>query len=93
MLIGSYVYFASMYGWAYLLNHGIGSLEISQDSTNIGLIIRPLLKGAETPLHGLHVGRSGGVLAAPMDVIPSKKKRQQLGMTGLSQRRAKKGKK
>lgn len=62
------------YGWAYLLNHGIGSLEIGQNSTNIGLIVRPLLEGTETPLHGLHVGRSGGVLAAPMDVIPSKKK-------------------
>lgn len=39
---------------SYPLNHIVCSFKVGQHSTNIGLVIGPLSKGAETPLHGLH---------------------------------------
>lgn len=39
---------------SYPLNHVVCSFEVCQHDTNIGLVIGPLSKGAETPLHGLH---------------------------------------
>jgi hypothetical protein len=39
---------------SYSLNHVICSFKVCQHDTNIGLVIGPLSKGAETPLHGLH---------------------------------------
>ena len=39
---------------AYSFDHVVCSFEVCQHDTNIGLVIGPLSKGAETPLHGLH---------------------------------------
>ena len=39
---------------SYPLDHVVCSFEVCQHDTNIGLVIGPLSKGAETPLHGLH---------------------------------------
>lgn len=54
---------------AYSFDHIVCSFEICQHGTNVSLVIGPLLKGAETPLHRLHFDRYSQKKGCLMSVV------------------------